>query len=263
MMFPLHKVTKALPEKSSFCVTTIVFIHGNSTSGGVWKHQFNSEILHDFPMVAIDLPGHGRSSRLPNYSVSQLIASLVESLNTYEDVIIVGHSLGGHLAIEALPQLRNCRGFFVFGTPPIKKPVNFQEAFLADERISLLFKGQMDKGERELLAQAVCSKNYPEHQSLLKSIAITDPKFREDMGVSVAKGEFADEAEILRNARMPIAIIHGVGDALVNAEYIDGLEIPCLWEQKVHRIDNSTHSPHIENPIGFNRLLWQFSKVLG
>ncbi|MGB7394854.1 MAG: alpha/beta hydrolase [Pricia sp.] len=262
MISPLHKVTKTLNGKSETDFPTLLFVHGNSASSNIWQNQFEAEILQDFAMAAFDLPGHGDSNRWSDYSVSRTLGFLIESCSEYDEFVLVGHSLGGHLAIEALPQLPNCKGLLIFGTPPLKKPVNLQEAFLPDERMALLFKGKINSEERNQFAQAVCDETSSSFSSIVLGIENTDPKFREGLGASVAHGELSDEAEILRETDIPIAILHGVDDALVNPDYIKSLDIPGLWEEKVHSVENSSHCPHIENPERFNQLLSRFLKSL-
>ena len=258
MNIVLHKVFNTLAENKTDDETVVVFLHGNSANSLIWQNQFKSELLQNFCMAALDLPGHGASPRLEEYSLTQLVNILVDSCQNSPKIVLVGHSLGGHLAIEALPKLPNCIGLLIFGTPPVKSPLNLQEAFLPDERISLLFKGQLNAMERVSFVSGICSDTSPAHSRLVESLLKTDPKFREGMGVSAANGEFSNEFVILKTTKLPIAVIHGANDALVNAEYIEKLEIPYLWKQKVHYIEASTHSPHIENPSRFNQLLFQF-----
>ncbi|PKA98479.1 pimeloyl-ACP methyl ester carboxylesterase [Flavobacteriaceae bacterium MAR_2009_75] len=258
MNIVLHKVFNTLAENKTDDETVVVFLHGNSANSLIWRNQFKCELLQNFRMMALDLPGHGASPKLEEYSLTQLVDILVDSCQNFPKMVLVGHSLGGHLAIEALPKLPNCIGLLIFGTPPVKSPLNLHEAFLADERISLLFKGQLNATERVSFVSGICSDTSPARSKLIASLSNTDPKFREGIGVSAANGEFSDEVEILRNARLPIAVMHGANDALVNADYIEKLEIPYLWKQKVHYIEGSTHSPHVENPSYFNQLLFQF-----
>jgi len=211
-------------------------------------------------MLAFDLPGHGASSRRGPYFLSRLVDILRENLEDYKNYVLVGHSLGGHLAIEALPYLKNCLGLMVFGTPPVKHPINLEEAFLPDPRMALLFQKNLSVPEMEGFAEGVCKDFKSRFINVLEAIRNTDTQFREDIGISVARGEFADEAHILEKANIPIALLHGAEDPFVSAAYLNSLSIPNLWKQKVHILSKSGHSPHLERPEEFNTLLFDFLK---
>lgn len=85
----------------------IVFIHGNSSSARIlepvkkiWKKPKQ--------IIGIELPGHGNSERLEDYSWSAMRNYLKEKVNNIDgEKILIGHSLGGHYAIEIAPQIED------------------------------------------------------------------------------------------------------------------------------------------------------------
>ena len=237
---------------------TVIFIHGNSSKANVWQNQLESKLLSPFNLLALDLPGHGKSLNSGLYSITDLVETLIENIGPYQNVVLVGHSLGGHLAIEIMPRLKNCVGLLIFGAPPVKSPLNLNEAFLPDERMALLFQKRLTTKEAVSFAEIVCNDFQKQKFDVLGAIQNTDSKFREDIGVSVNMGELSDEVEILKNSSVPIAILHGMEDDLINYNYLEELHIPRLWKEKVHKIEGCGHSPHLEKPIEFNQLLFQF-----
>jgi dienelactone hydrolase len=46
------------------------------------------------------------------------------------DAVVVGWSLGGHIALEAAPAMPAPAGYVVFGTPPVASAAQMGEAFL-------------------------------------------------------------------------------------------------------------------------------------
>ena len=77
----------------------IVFVHGAAGSHLVWSQQVRAlgEITH---AVALDLPGHGRSSRPGRDSIEgyrDVVLGLLDTLG-FERAVIVGHSMGGGIA---------------------------------------------------------------------------------------------------------------------------------------------------------------------
>ncbi|MGW9499046.1 alpha/beta fold hydrolase [Streptomyces prasinus] len=78
----------------------IVFVHGTRFSAGQWSVQL-AALRDEFPVAAVDLPGHGERSAQP-WSLSSatgIIASAVDSLGR-GPALVVGHSLGGYAALK-------------------------------------------------------------------------------------------------------------------------------------------------------------------
>ncbi len=80
----------------------VVFIHGITSSARTWMNVF--PLLEDRArLIAIDLPGHGRSDKpRTDYSLSghaSAVRDLLLSLGI-ERATIVGHSLGGGVALQ-------------------------------------------------------------------------------------------------------------------------------------------------------------------
>ncbi len=91
----------------------IIFIHGSGSTGYNWKHQSDH-----FPgSIAVDLPGHPEGELLPTIKeASDWVKQLVDD-NGYEDVVIVGHSLGGAVALQyALDHPEELAGIVLVGS---------------------------------------------------------------------------------------------------------------------------------------------------
>jgi len=79
----------------------IVLVHGSGVSARYWINQLR-DLREAARVVAIDLPGHGKSDPIHTASVEQYaeaVAKVLEVLGT-GPVIVVGHSLGGAVAIS-------------------------------------------------------------------------------------------------------------------------------------------------------------------
>lgn len=90
---------------SPFPGEVMVFLHGLGDGADVWRPVLNA--WPDAPMnaIAIDFPGHGGSDfhNAKDYSVPKFATWLAEILDR-EDIkkpILVGHSMGGRVALEA------------------------------------------------------------------------------------------------------------------------------------------------------------------
>ncbi|WP_051386259.1 alpha/beta fold hydrolase [Actinokineospora inagensis] len=73
---------------------TLVLLHGLGAHGAIWP-----AVEWDGPCVTPDLPGHGSAAPLPRYTFGGLAARIAESLDPDEPVAILGHSLGGVVAL--------------------------------------------------------------------------------------------------------------------------------------------------------------------
>ncbi len=72
----------------------LVFVHGSGGSGLVWKYQ-----LERFPdALAVTLPGHPDGK--PCESIEDAVRWLREELGGAKDVVLIGHSLGGGIALQ-------------------------------------------------------------------------------------------------------------------------------------------------------------------
>jgi pimeloyl-ACP methyl ester carboxylesterase len=85
----------------------LVFIHGLGTGVPVWEKNI-SELRHTFRCIALDLPGHGYSSKgdfpYTMHFYADVLFAFMQQLSL-PAVTLVGHSMGGHIAI--LAGLRN------------------------------------------------------------------------------------------------------------------------------------------------------------
>ncbi len=82
---------------------TVVFIHGAQNDHSVWILQTRYFAHHGFGVLAVDLPGHGRSKGAPLVSVEAISDWLLALLDAagVQQASLVGHSMGSLIALEA------------------------------------------------------------------------------------------------------------------------------------------------------------------
>jgi pimeloyl-ACP methyl ester carboxylesterase len=86
---------------------TIVFVHGAANDHSVWSLQSRYFAYHGYNVLAVDLPGHGKSGGPPLPSV-EAIAAWLGALLTAAGVgraMLVGHSLGSLAVLDAAAQM--------------------------------------------------------------------------------------------------------------------------------------------------------------
>ena len=94
-----------LTAGDSAAAPSILLIHGSGVSAGAWVNQLRGS-LTAFRVAAIDLPGHGKSDPIPRASVEEYAETVAEFLEALGSgpVLVVGHSLGGAIAIALAAQ---------------------------------------------------------------------------------------------------------------------------------------------------------------
>ncbi|MBS1732498.1 MAG: alpha/beta hydrolase [Bacteroidetes bacterium] len=191
---------------------------------------------------------------------ANIIAKLITKLEL-ANVLFVGHSFGGHLLLESYYQLRKAMaGLVIFGAPPMQIPPDIPAMFLPNEAAGLIFQEELKDHEISLLGKAFLKKGSIVPVTITTSIRNTDPKMRSAVGADLAEGNTKNEASIIAGADIPVAILHGEEDQLINGAYLKLITTPKLWENKVHYISNAGHMPQLEAPKQFNELLYRFSK---
>ncbi|MEL7220882.1 MAG: alpha/beta hydrolase [Bacteroidota bacterium] len=86
--------------------TTLLFIHGLGSNLKAWQKNI-ATLSDDYRCIALDLPGYGKSSK-GDYSFSMQF--FAETINAFvqkkrlKNVVLVGHSMGGQIAVHALLQ---------------------------------------------------------------------------------------------------------------------------------------------------------------
>lgn len=242
----------------------VILVHGNSSSAQVFENQVQGDIGKRHHLIAIDLPGHGNSSKSidqdKDYNIAgyaSLVKSICQQLNLNE-LVIGGHSLGGNIALEAGFGCQGLKGYFICGTPPSRFPPNFLEMFLPSEVGGSLMKNELTDSEIELWIKEMSAQNNPLPEFVANDLKKTDGSAREFLGKGMGEGKFMDEVDMLRKSKAPLAIFVGEQDRVVNLEYIENLNLPNLWKEEIHIVQEAGHFAQTDNPDHFNRMLLNF-----
>ena len=81
----------------------IIFIHGLGSYLPAWRKNIDS-LKSDYRCIAIDLPGYGKSSKLPHSGKMTYYASVVKEFADklgLKEVTLAGHSMGGQISMIA------------------------------------------------------------------------------------------------------------------------------------------------------------------
>ena len=79
---------------------TMLLLHGMGATGAVWRGVVAELGMRWAGRVMVcDLPGHGASAQLDDYSFASVAATLARAVSALGRVVVVGHSFGGYLAL--------------------------------------------------------------------------------------------------------------------------------------------------------------------
>lgn len=112
----------------------VVFVHGAQHDHSVWILQSRYFAHHGCAVLALDLPGHGRSEGEPLPTIEALGIWLVATLDAFgvARAMIIGHSMGSLIALETAGRApARVDGIALVGTA---FPMKVSEALLAAAR---------------------------------------------------------------------------------------------------------------------------------
>ena len=240
----------------------VLLLHGNSASSGAFTHQIEGSLGRRYRLIAPDLPGHGQSDDATDpaiYCVQDYARMLLEFVAALGigDAVFVGWSLGGHIVLQAAPDLPNAKGFVIFGTPPLAFPPEMEQAFLPHPAMEFTFAQNLNEQQaRAYVAAAFRPGVIDLPPSMIADVVRTDGRARAQLMAS--SKPFRDQVEVVANLKQPLAVLHGAQEQLVNAAYFETLKMPTLWRGNVQSIEGAGHAPQWEQPEKFDALIEAF-----
>jgi len=100
----------------------LLFLHGAGMDHTVWSLQTRYFAHHGYSVLAVDLPGHGRSGGPPLTSIDDLAAwahAVVAATDATNGAVFAGHSMGALIALEAASRGGEVvRGLMMLGVVP-------------------------------------------------------------------------------------------------------------------------------------------------
>lgn len=245
----------------------VVFIHGNSACKEAFEHQLVSDLLAPFRLIAIDLPGHGESddlndcpqnANLPDFA--RHVSEVIERCMLQRSVV-VGWSLGGHIAIEMIGQGASLTGLVITGTPPAGPGVTeLAEAFSGGPHMDLTGKAQFSEEDARLYFESLYGIEGSKNAAHLAA-AVT--RTQGDIRFNLIAG-FADsqachsQRRVVADTDCPIAVIQGREEPFMIPKYFETLSWGNRWRDRVNIVDAAGHAPFWEQPDAFNGILREF-----
>ena len=244
-------------EKGDKCV---VLLHGYLESLRVWD-DFVELLTDKVRVVAIDIPGHGRSSNIAPVHTMELMADVVAGVLDalqIDKVTLVGHSMGGYISLAfCAAYAERLEGLVLLSSSP--NPDTELKRENRRREIALV-----KAGKKDMLARVAPEAGFAEMNrdslrryinNLVEQVHITD-----DEGIVALLGgmiERKDQNEMLRNSRVRQLFIMGTHDGYIPVEAAQEF-IAKNPQAKVAWLDKSGHMGFIEEPEACATALLEF-----
>ena len=244
-----HRV-RYIKSKDGGNPNAVLFIHGIGSAADRWM-DLPEAISFYFSAYALDLVGFGKSDKPTSlcYNILEFVEFLREFIRKemikYNEIILVGHSLGGYIACE-----------FV-----IKYPTLVRKLVLVDSS------GMLDK-PTPLLAEyldVAMNPSYDRVMSVLRKM-LGNPLFVSPLVAEIFINNISNEAaknafrvtlensantqirpERLRKIKIPTLIIWGAEDKVIPMEHAEIFRKNIVGS-KLAKIERAGHAPFVEKP---------------
>lgn len=221
---------------------SLVLIHGNVASSRWWE-PVSGRLAEQLSVVRLDLRGCGRSERpgrghaVPQYSAD--VRELIRALGL-EKVVLVGHSLGGSIAMDLVTSVPGAfQGLILINPAPAEGMITPRE------RRPLIEQTIRDRNLMRMALAAVIptAAEGPLFEALVDDAMIAGPT----MVPNYVSLEYADYRKQLAAVRIPTLIIYGTLDTLITLDMIAHTQEAIPGSELV-LYEGIGHSPNVEAP---------------
>jgi pimeloyl-ACP methyl ester carboxylesterase len=227
----------------------LVLLHGFLGSREIWS-EFTKKLSKRFRVIAIDLPGHGKTPSIGYYHSMEMLAQSVKAVLDHIGVrryVIAGHSMGGYTALafaELFPE--NICGLCLFHSTSY---ADSEEKKKDRDRVIRLVKKEHKHYVAEVSTTLFAPENLakiPQEVEKVKRIAAGTTKQSIINSLEGMK-ERKSRDMILKFAEYPVLFIVGKKDSAINYETMYPQMGLCKYPS-VLMLENVGHMGFYEAP---------------
>ncbi len=197
---------------------TIVLVHGWAMHCGVWR-DFAEQLAKQYQVILVDLPGHGRSDKLEEFTLENIAEALIDAVPK-KSCCWLGWSLGAKIILDISRQYPERVESLVLlaGNPCFTSTESWPGI---DAEFLRMFKRSLENsGEAALQRFLLLQLQGTEQAKLLaKNLKVNFSQYQSPDNTILLAGLdillHADLRPELASARIPVSIILGETDNLV------------------------------------------------
>jgi len=226
----------------------ILFIHGWCCNSTFWDAQVDA-LSNRFRVVTLDLAGHGASppADRPAYTMEAFgtdVLAVADAIDA-ERCVLVGHSMGGPVALEAARHLGD-RCSLIIGVDTFTEGGFYRRQPRAEiDRRMARFEADFDGAMLRMIQGLVANRN---DIDLIDQIA--GRMSATDLQVALAALDGLLDWDIEARWQLSKAQVETVNSAVLGPR--DHIDLPGLG---IHLIENAGHFPMQETPARLNAML--------
>lgn len=232
---------------------TLVLLHGVAGNGAVFKPLIDA-LKWPGRIIVPDLRGHGRSPHARHYGMAHHAADVADLLEPNEAVHVVGHSMGGGVALVLANGMYGVR---VTKVSAFGVKVNWSadelakgDAFAASP--VRYFDTREAAAERFLKVAGLFGHFGADHPAVEAGLREENGRWRlaaDNATVGAAK---APSRDLIGNARAPVQLFCGGDDPMVSAADL------APFHAQAFAIDGCGHNAHVEAPAKVAEVIRKF-----
>jgi pimeloyl-ACP methyl ester carboxylesterase len=247
----------------------LFLIHGNTSSKAAFRDLLLEPALASRTIVALDLPGCGESDRASDdhYTIPALARVLAPVIQATfaQGPVIVGWSLGGHIALEALGQNPDiCRALVLTGTPPAGPGAEELTTTFHMNDLTIVATAESPSDEQlDVYVRALYGDSKPIPAELFAAARRCHGRLRSVCTEHMLRGEEGHpQRRVIAQWPHPIATLQGDRDVFFDPALLDRLSWKNLWRGATQYVHGTGHAPFFERPEGYAALLGAFLREI-
>jgi len=220
----------------------LVLVHGNVASARWWEPVWSS-LTARYTCIRVDLRGNGRSAcpgegyNVPQYSRD--VRALLQALG-HERVVVVGHSMGGAVAMDLAVQAPELvQGMVLLNSAPIDGLVT------PEERKPLIEQMIRDRNLMKMALAAVMptAATGAFFEQLVDDAMVAGPTVISNY-TSISE---LDYRAALADTQVPTLILYGLLDGLISLDMMERTR-DSIPNAELRIYEDIGHSPNVEAP---------------
>jgi len=238
-----------------------VVLHGLFGSGKNWR-SFAGSLEDDFQVWTLDARNHGDSPHADSMSYQQMAEDVARFFaeNELENVILLGHSMGGKTAMQLALQFPDrIAALIVVDIAPVCYDHLHKQLKLIEAMQELDLAGEMSRSEIEKkLAVKIPEKRLLSF--LMTNLNRQNGQFQWRIGLEqIAAGmpDLLNYPELKSVFKGPVQFIGGENSAYLKFEY-HALIRKYFPESRITMLENCGHWLHVEQPAAFQKTVNEF-----